>query len=480
MDSRTVFTRKLSAPHQAEGFTQFLPLNGELISEIECAVKETFDALGGKDLIKSSGNVYIKPNGIDAKPYCHTRVEVVRAVIGYWFSAGAKQVYLMENSTQGNFTRVVYEATGYKKVCRETGAIPIYLDEEKVRGFTFTGKPSAAEGHADGYDLTKLNLPLTVVDKLIEGGHENLYINLPKLKTHSMSGVTLGIKNQWGFPPHASRGFDHNYNLHCKLVDVLSYVKPDVTLIEGIEGTIYGHYPVLALADECVKPFRLLIGSRNVVAADLVGSKIFGLEKEDVPHLNLTIERGLGGEVRGLDDVALAGDITDLDSIDLLGDMPKGGSYPTGLYDSFPDDVKIIKGKELACPEGCVNNPLTLLQVLYNDYNGKGGWTLLMGKGFDEQEIRDLEGKVLIAGHCAIEEVSEILIKKLSRKNVYLSGECNDLRATAEAMLHLMKVNPMNLLPMNPVLATCALITAKLKGSKSKFPNPVSHLVKLV
>ncbi|MBL0713385.1 MAG: DUF362 domain-containing protein [Desulfosarcina sp.] len=480
MTSKTVFTRKLRASHQMDSFTHFLPLSYELVTVIRSAVKDIFNALGGEELIKSSGDVYIKPNGIDAKPYCYTRPEVIRAVIEYWFEAGAKRVYLMENSTQANYTRIVFESNGYKKVCRDTGATPIYLDEEETRTYKFTGKKSVAAGNAGGYDLTRFEMPVTVGNKLIEKGDENLYINVPKLKTHSMSGVTLGIKNQWGFPAHKSRGIDHNYNLHSKLIDVLSYIKPDVTIIEGIEGSVYGHYPVLKLADECIKPFRLLIGSRNVVAADLVGAKIFGLEKEDVPHLQMAIERGFGGSVRTLQDIDLAGDITDLDAVDLIGDMPEAGSYPTDLFDSFPDDVNIIQGKERACKEGCVNNPLTLLQILYNDYNGKGGWTLLMGKGFDKEEMLNLEGKVLIAGHCAIEEVASILIKKLKRKNVYLSGECNDLCSTAEAMFHLMKVNPIDLVPINSVTAFRALITAKLKGSNSRVPNPLSHILKRV
>jgi hypothetical protein len=40
---------------------------------------------------------------------------VIRAVIEYWFDAGAKSVYLMENSTQANYTRIVFESNGYKK-----------------------------------------------------------------------------------------------------------------------------------------------------------------------------------------------------------------------------------------------------------------------------------------------------------------------------------------------------------------------------
>jgi len=451
-----------------------------MVTEIRSAVSEILDALGGGDLIKSSGDVYIKPNGIDAKPYCHTRPEVIRAVIEYWRAAGAKRVFLLENSTQANCTRVVFAGNGYKRICRETGAIPVYLDEEKTRTFKFAGKKSVVEGEAGVYDLATFEMPATVVEKLIDGGHENLYINLPKLKTHSMTGVSLGIKNQWGFPAHRSRGIDHNYNLHSKLVDVLSYIQPDITLIEGVEGVIYGHYPALALADECVKPFRLLIGSGNVVAADLVGAKIFGLEKDEIPHLRIAADRGMGGDVRNLRDITLKGDISDLDSVDLIGDMPEAGSYPTDLYDSFPDDVKILRGKEMACREGCTRNPLTFLQILSRDYKGKGGWTLVMGKGFDEHEIQALEGRILIAGHCAVEEVSQPLIKRLGRKNVYLSGECNDLSSTAAAMLHLMKVNPVKLVPVNPITAFRAYITARLKGSNSRTPSPLSHILKRV
>lgn len=480
MTSVTVFIRKLQASHQSQSFTKFLPLNNELVAEIRSTVKEIFDAMGGESLIKSSGDVYIKPNGIDAKPYCYTRPELVRAVIEYWFDAGARKIYLIENSTQANYTRIVFESNGYLQICRDTGAIPIYLDEQRTKTFKFVREDTATEGGAGEYNLASFEMPVTVVEKLIERGHENLYVNLPKLKTHSMTGVTLGIKNQWGFPAHGSRGIDHNYNLAPKLLDILSYVKPDITLIEGVEGTIHGHYPATALADECIKPFRLLIGSRNVVAADLVGTKIFGLNKNNVPHLQLAVERGYGGEVRDLQDIELTGDITNLDSIDLIGDMPKGGSYPTGLYDSFPDDVQIIKGKEMACREGCVNNPLTLLQILYNDHNGKGGWTLMMGKGFDVKEIGNLKGKVLIAGHCAVEEISSKLIKRLGRKNVYLSGECNDLCSTAEAMFHLMKVNPVTLVSLNFLTSIRAFLLAKLNGSSSRVPDLLSHLLKKV
>ena len=272
----SVIVRHLNAPYQEESRTHFKPLGEEMVREIKAAVTEIFDKSGGESLLKESREVFIKPNGIDGQPYCYTRPELVEAVIEYWKAHGAKKIWLFENSTQSNATRLVFAVIGYDKICKRTGAVPVYLDEDKTVSYEFKGKRSV-EDDPDGYFVTTFDMPQFVVRHLIEDRDKNLYISLPKLKTHSMAGVTLGVKNQWAFPAQPSRGFDHNYNLHHKLADVLSYVRPDFTLLEGVEGTIYGHYPVTALADKAVLPLKVLVAGKNVVATDMVGARIFGL-----------------------------------------------------------------------------------------------------------------------------------------------------------------------------------------------------------
>ena len=473
-----VVIKTLKAPHQEVSFTEFRPLDSGMVDEIRICVREIFDRLGGAELLKSSREVYIKPNAVDSKPYSYTRIEVLREVIEYWKEKGAEKIFLFENSTQGNCTRLVFHGTGYMKLCRETGIIPVFLDEEKSETLEFKGKEIKSTDNPEGYELTSFEMPETVM-RLIRERDRHLYINVPKLKTHSMGVVTLGVKNQWGFPMHSSRGADHNYNLPYKLADVLGYIQPDITLIEGVEGTINGHYFATALADKQVRPFKVLIGSRNVIAADIAGSKIFGYGPDDVPHLKIAIGKNPGKGVKGPDDIRLTGDITDLSGIDLAGDMPESGSYPWDLYPEFPGDVRVIKGIEMACREGCVNNPLCAMQTMYMDHNGKGGWTLLMGKGHDKDVIDSITGRVLIVGDCAIREVSENLIARLGRKNVYLSPECNNLCATANALFHLMKVNPINYVTINPVTSFFALMRAKLNGSTSRVSSPFAHIIKL-
>jgi hypothetical protein len=312
-------------------------------------------------------------------------------------------------------------------------------------------------------------MPKFIIERLIKLKDENLYINLPKLKTHSMTDITLGIKNQWGFPQHGDRREDHNYNLHHKLTDMLGIVRPDFTLIEGIEATIHGHYPVTAFADTCVLPFRVLIGSKNVVAADMVGARLFGFAPEDVPHLDLTLKEGYGNEVNTWDDIEIIGDISDFDQ-----------RYSSDLLQRFPEDVPIIRGKELLCREGCQNNPLTLLQIFAYDHGGKGGWTLIMGKGHDREEIANLEGKVLVAGRCAIAELGQPLTKRLGKSNVYFTGHCNDLCASINAMAHLMQVSPLKLVPYPPLASARILMIAKLRGTKSRIPNLFANVFKVV
>ena len=408
---------------------------------IEPAVREMFLYLEkSAPILKKSKEVYIKVNGIDFKKYVHTSPQVLEAVIKYLNGIGA-HVNVMENSTQANMTRIVFAINGYKEVCERTNANIIYLDEEDTKTYEFKGKPSQ-EDDPKGYRLKVFRLPKTVV-KIIENRDTITYINIPKLKTHSMARVTLGIKNQWGFPQHADRGKDHNFNLHSKLVDVYEYIKPDITIIDGIEGTINGHYPPTAFADRLVKRFDILIGGRDTLAVDVVGARIFGLTIDEVPHLKIAYERGLGeGDLNKTNVVGKS-----------LNDYKE--KYEWDLLQEFPEDVKIIKGKELLCIEGCKNNPLATLQGFAYDYPDKfkGGWFIVMGKGHDDDIVEQLkvEGytKGLVAGYCAIDEVGDKLRDAFGKRKVFFSGDCNNLAETVRAVLKLAGMTVFDLTPLS-------------------------------
>jgi len=406
--------------------------------------------------------VFIKVNGIDYKKHCYTSPEILQAVIEYLKVLGAK-ISVMENSTQANITRIVFRINGFEDVCEKTGTNIIYLDEEETKIFEFKGKPSVKED-PKGYNLKTFRLPMTIV-RIMENRDSVTYINIPKLKTHSMAGVTLGIKNQWGYPQHEDRGKDHNYNLHSKLVDIYEYIQPDLTIIDGIEGTIHGHYPPTAFESELVKQFNILIGGRDTVAVDVVGARIFGLSVDEIPHLKIAWQRGLGEG--------------DLSKIKIIGKNLKSyrEHYEWDLLQRFPDTVKIIKGKDQVCREGCQNNPLSMLQMLAYDFpqKFKGGWFLVMGKGHDENLADQLktEGYVkgLVVGYCAIDEVGEKLRKQFGRRKVFFSGDCNNLAETLTAELSLSGMNVFDLLPISSEEVLALMQAAQTHGSKALIPK---------
>ena len=67
-------------------------------------------------------------------------------------------------------------------------------------------------------------------------------INLPKLKTHMMMGLTLGVKNTFGFIRgtdkakwHLKAGVD-NMLFASVLIDIHALVRPSITILDGVIG----------------------------------------------------------------------------------------------------------------------------------------------------------------------------------------------------------------------------------------------------
>ncbi len=330
---------------------------------IATAVSEVFEHFGGgKKLLRSSRDVYIKVNGVGPEANVYTDPDVLRETIDYFRKNGARTVYVMENCTQANFTRLVFHATGYLKVCRETGAVPVYLDETPA-------VPIFLEGIEEFIDISRF-----VFERIIERGDENFYLSLPKLKTHSMSQVSLSIKNQFGLVHQKSRIADHNYRLHQKFADIYRVLRPHFALIDGLIATTHGHYPTTYNADKCVVPMNLLIGGSDPLATDVTAASLIGFDPEEVTHLDLCRATGIG-----------IGDQTLIDIVNRSLFEERKTRLTFELLDDYPPDLTFLRGKERCCHEGCRRNTETVVEMLYRDHSGKGGFTILMGKGIDSR-----------------------------------------------------------------------------------------------
>ena len=426
-------------------------------TNLQSAMKTMFEPFGGlRRILQGREEVFLKINAVDLKPHCHTPPDFIEALVHLLFREGAHKVYVMDNCTQGNFTRLVFHATGMTRAVRRAGAIPLYLDEGPEEPMVFKQGKVPKKG-VRPYDQEEVKLPYIIMEKLVRQRETVTYINVPKFKTHCMTTVTLGIKNQWGFIAQEDRIADHNDLLHRKFVDILERIRPDFTLIDAREATQYGHYPSRRLLDRQVVPYGLLVGGEDVVSVDAVGCHLMGFPWTEVEHVRLAHEQGLG--------------MADLDRIEIIGDPTRHRkNLCWELLPLFPKDVDIHRGEKKCCREGCASNVMACLQVFGLDFNGRGGFSVLMGKGWELSRLEKLQKRVLVVGTCASEEVGDRLRATRRPGEVAFSYGCNNLTETVTHLLKWMKVSPLKMVPVSPFQSFRLLTQAKWKGCRARIP----------
>jgi uncharacterized protein (DUF362 family) len=423
------------------------------VADTTKGLPDAFDAIfapygGVAKVIPSGSKVHVKPNAVQFFPGQHTDPAVVDVLLGYLRDHGYTRLALMENASQGVATRIVFAVNGYADIAKRHGAEAVYLDEGPTVPYTLHGEDE----------------PIRISRRLFEAFIDparrpgNFYLGLPKLKTHSMTTVTLGVKNQQAFPIHADRMHFHNHEtLHLRLARLYRMVQPDFCIIEGVTATFNGHVPAPSLLKESSVQLNILIGGRDTVAVDTVGCRALGYVVDEVEHLRLAAEWGLGEG--------------HLDRIEVIGDLGRFQTrYPHALLRRFHPDVRIVEGRERACVEGCKGNTECALEIISNTYRGQGGFTIVFGKGFADADLEGLSGNILVVGNCAVTERAADLRRRYPDRRIIEVDAHNDIRGITAGVATMMKVKPVAMVPLSPLRSGWLLLQAKLHGLNSRVP----------
>lgn len=118
----------------------------------------------------------------------------------------------------------------------------------------------------------------------------DIFINIPKMKTHILTGVSLGIKNLHGLLRDDDRMIFHRDDIEMKLVDILSARLPDLTVVDGIQA-LEGQAP---LYGEIVHTMNTILVGMNPVCVDAVAATVMGFDPQSITHLREARRRGLG------------------------------------------------------------------------------------------------------------------------------------------------------------------------------------------
>ncbi len=247
-------------------------------AEVPLLVRETVAALGGMDRFVRPGDiVVVKPNiGWDrtVELAANTHPEVVKTLVQLCLEAGAKFVRIFDRSC--NDERRCYTRSGIRDAIEKIRSDRVSLEYMNSRFY----KELEIRG-GQTFDRWEFYLPAIEADR---------FINVPIAKHHSISRLTLGMKNLMGVIG-GNRGRLH-YNIAESLADIASVIHSDLTVIDATRILVANGPQGGRLQD--VRSPETLIASPDIVAADAYAATLFDLKPQDIPSVVAAARRGLG------------------------------------------------------------------------------------------------------------------------------------------------------------------------------------------
>ena len=118
----------------------------------------------------------------------------------------------------------------------------------------------------------------------------DLLINVPVMKNHVHTRVTLGLKNIKGVVPGRNKHIIHLKGLDEGIVDLNTVVKSRLVVVDAIVGM----EGMLSPVNGRPKRMNLIVAGDNIVETDAVCCRIMGYDPRSVRHVFLAEQRGLG------------------------------------------------------------------------------------------------------------------------------------------------------------------------------------------
>jgi uncharacterized protein (DUF362 family) len=181
-------------------------------------VRAAVDRLGGiAQFVKKGDTVCLKPNvsfAANAECGATTSAGIARQVVQLCLEAGAARVVIAD-----------YTLASAELCVEKSGIADAIVDKSRVSILTLSKERQFAEVKIpDGKEMKTAKVARIALesDKLI---------NLPAAKSHSATGVSLGMKNLMGLV--WDRGIMHQLNLHQAIADLATVIRPSLIVVDA-------------------------------------------------------------------------------------------------------------------------------------------------------------------------------------------------------------------------------------------------------
>ena len=245
------------------------------------ATRKALEVIGGiSRFVKKGQRVVLKPNMSFARTpdfSATTHPLVVATVAQACMEAGAQQVLVLDHTLQR--AELCLERAGIREACKNiSGVHALALQERK-----FFREVKIPQGKV---------LERAEVFKEILDGH--VLINIPVAKSHSATGVSLGLKGLMGVI-WDRESFHSQYNINQAIADLATVIKPHLTVLDATRALVSGGP---GGPGEVKKP-NLIVAGIDPIAVDSYGVSIVpwygqNFKGRQVEHILVAHQRGLG------------------------------------------------------------------------------------------------------------------------------------------------------------------------------------------
>ena len=371
--------------------------------DLKGEIKKTLDLLGGiEKFVPRNSKVLLKPNLVyPYPPPMVTSPKFIEAITKLVFEAGAKEVWIGDSSsytgkplygTNKWKNKDIFRIHGIDKIAKSTGAKILNFDDCETVNVKID----------EGIILREIDVFKPIIDA-------DIIINLPALKMHFQTLVTLGIKNYHGIITDYWKMQFHKDEISQKIVDIHKVIKTKLTIIDGIIA-MQGMGPRTGTNVR----MDVIIASQDIVAIDAVASEVMGVNADEVESTRLAHQQNIGqGEMK---------------NIIVLGDKIKKVSKkldrPDTRIEGIFNGIDVIKGG--VCVH-CYGRARIFLDSLVHSglYDKANIKTLIIGVKPRIPEIDRLKGNVLIVGDCANYYASNLHVQLKDR--IFLMAGCPPL-----------------------------------------------------
>ena len=285
---------------------------------IDAAVEQAIELLGGmRSITQGKERILLKPNLVSPLPAATTKPVVV-ATLARLMKGVQKDVSIGEGSAavspfnvHGGETfrtskpdllnpmqQAVFDQLGYTDLARSLRVPLVNLHTGDLADVKVPG----------GFVYDKITLHRALIET-------DLLCSVPMMKTHTLAGVTLGMKNLIGAYPgtiyQAVRGRMHDAAAKVEpsgtasaIVDIVRANKLGLVVIDG-STAMEGNGPT----EGALVPMNTIVAGVNPLAADMVAASLMGFTPAEIPTFVWANKAGLRPE--GLDEIEIRGEPLD-------------------------------------------------------------------------------------------------------------------------------------------------------------------------